>query len=136
MEVLRKEFRTWDFQDRYHLSLMNERHIMIRFTDEADYKRCWMKAIWNVGGFFMRIIQMTPEFDYNKESPIAPIWIAFQGIPYEFYKVQCIMNMAMVVGTPLKVDAPTENGSRPSVARVCVAADITAELSTSVVIGK
>lgn len=79
---------------------------------------------------------MTPEFDYNEESPIAPIWIAFHGIPYEFYKIPCVMNMAMAVGTPLKVDAPTENGTRPSVARVCVAADITAELPTSVVIGK
>lgn len=42
MEFLRWGFKTIGFKDEVHLSLLDQKHILIRFDHEADYHRCWL----------------------------------------------------------------------------------------------
>ncbi|CAI9102839.1 OLC1v1001187C1 [Oldenlandia corymbosa var. corymbosa] len=52
------------------------------------------------------------------------------------YTLEVIYLMATALGQPLKVDTPTMNMTRPSVARFCVEVDLTKELPKSVKICK
>lgn len=46
MEILRKAFASIDFLDSYFLGLLDHRHILIKFTKEEDFHRCWLRGLW------------------------------------------------------------------------------------------
>lgn len=45
IEVLRKEFHTMGFKGSFSVGWMDLRHILIRFDQEEDYMRFWMKGM-------------------------------------------------------------------------------------------
>ncbi|CAI9094821.1 OLC1v1030621C1 [Oldenlandia corymbosa var. corymbosa] len=62
--------------------------------------------------------------------------LALYDLPIEFMHPEVIYSMATALGQPLKVDTPTLNMTRPSVARFCVEVDLTKDLPKSVKVGK
>ncbi|CAI9094473.1 OLC1v1030219C1 [Oldenlandia corymbosa var. corymbosa] len=136
MKEIHKEFKKFGFNGAYTLGLMNPRHILIQYECEDDYQYCWMQMFWNVAGFSMRILKWKPGFKFEEDLPIVPIWVSVCDLPIEFLNPEVIFSMATVIGKPLKVDAPTLNMTRPSVARFCVEVDLTKELPKFVKIGK
>ncbi|CAI9102756.1 OLC1v1001076C1 [Oldenlandia corymbosa var. corymbosa] len=136
MDEIHKEFKKIGFNGAYTLGLMNPRHVLIRFEQEDDYQRCWIRTFWNIGGFSMRILKWTPGFRFEEDPQVVPIWVSFFDLPIEYMHPEVIYSMATALGQPLKVDTPTLNMTRPSVARFCVEVDLTKELVKSVKIGK
>ncbi|CAI9099246.1 OLC1v1036031C1 [Oldenlandia corymbosa var. corymbosa] len=84
----------------------------------------------------MRNLKWTPEFCFEEDPPVVPIWVALYDLPIEYMHLEVIYSMATALGQPLKVDTPTLNLTRPSVARFCVEVDLTKDLQKSVKIGK
>ncbi|CAI9117571.1 OLC1v1018976C1 [Oldenlandia corymbosa var. corymbosa] len=136
MEEIHNEFRKIRFNGGYTLGLMNPRHVLIRFKQEEDYQRCWIQTFWNIGGFSMRMLKWKPGFRFEEDPPVVPICVAVYDLPIEFMHPEVIYSMAIALGQPLKVDTPTMNMTRPSMARFCVEVDLTKELPKSVKIGK
>ncbi|CAI9102639.1 OLC1v1000938C1 [Oldenlandia corymbosa var. corymbosa] len=136
MDEIHKEFKKIGFNGAYTLGLMNPRHVLIRFEQEDDYQRCWIRTFWNIGGFSVRILKWTPGFRFEEDPPVVPIWVSLFDLPIEYMHPEVIYSMATALGQPLKVDTPTLNMTRPSVARFCVGVDLTKELVKSVKIGK
>ncbi|CAI9112486.1 OLC1v1012943C1 [Oldenlandia corymbosa var. corymbosa] len=136
MEEIHNEFKKIGFQGGYTLGRMNPRHVLIRFDQEEDYQRCWIRIFWNIGGYSMRILKWKPGFKFQEYPSVMPIWVSLYDLPIEFMHPEVIFSMEMALGKPLKVDAPTLNMTRPSVARFCVEIDLTKELPKSVKIGK
>ncbi|XP_019157584.1 PREDICTED: uncharacterized protein LOC109154196 [Ipomoea nil] len=68
----------------------------------------------------MRIFKWSPDFRPDMESPIVPVWIAFEGLPAHLRDKRALYSIANLIGKPLKVDASTLTHNRPSMARVCV----------------
>ncbi|XP_070014210.1 uncharacterized protein [Nicotiana sylvestris] len=58
----------------------------------------------------------TPE----EETPIAISWISFPEIPPNFFGTECVFSLASAIGNPLHVYLATQNGTRPSCAKVKV----------------
>ncbi|CAI9115249.1 OLC1v1016102C1 [Oldenlandia corymbosa var. corymbosa] len=74
MEESHKEFKKIGFNGGYTLGLMNPRHILIRFDEEDDYQRCWIRMFWNIVGFSIHILKWTPGFCFEEDPPVVPIW--------------------------------------------------------------
>ncbi|CAI9089817.1 OLC1v1024457C1 [Oldenlandia corymbosa var. corymbosa] len=132
MEAIHAEFKKIAFIGAYTLGLMNPRHVLIRFEMEEDYKKCWIRTFWNIGGFSMRMLKWMPGFRFEEDPPVVPIWVALYDLPIEFMHPEVIYSMATALGQPLKVDTPTLNITRPLVARFCVEVDLTKDLPKSV----
>ncbi|CAI9109177.1 OLC1v1008948C1 [Oldenlandia corymbosa var. corymbosa] len=118
MEEIHNEFKKIGFQGGYTLGLMNPRHVLIRFDQEEDYQRCWIRTFWNIGGYSMRILKWKPGFKFEKDPPVVPIRVSLYDLPIEFMHPEVIFSMATALGKPLKVDAPTLNMTRSSSCKI------------------
>ncbi|CAI9108595.1 OLC1v1008239C1 [Oldenlandia corymbosa var. corymbosa] len=136
MEEIHTEFKKIGFNGGYTLGLMNPRHILIRFEEEDDYQRCWIRTFWNIASFSMCILNWTLGFRFEEDPLVVSIWLSLYDLPVEFMHPEVIFSMASAIGQPLKVDTPTVNITRPSVARFCVEVDLMKDLPKSLTIGK
>ncbi|EOY01215.1 Uncharacterized protein TCM_011161 [Theobroma cacao] len=71
----------------------------------------------------MRVFKWSPDFEAEKESMIAPIWISFPNLKAHLYEKSALLLIAKTVKKSLFIDEATANGSRPSVARGCMEYD-------------
>ncbi|XP_019193970.1 PREDICTED: uncharacterized protein LOC109187973 [Ipomoea nil] len=120
MADLRKTFDQIVFGGAFSLGLIDQRHVLLNFDHETDFQRCWLRKSWSIRGYIMRIFKWTLDFRPDMESPIVPVWIAFEGLPPHLQDKRAIYSIANLIGKPLKVDASTLAHNRPSVARVCI----------------
>lgn len=62
-------------------------------------------------------------------------WIGFEGFPIHLFNKASFFSIANLVGKPIKIDEPTTNLSRASVARSFVEMDLLKELPARIWIG-
>ncbi|XP_020597903.1 uncharacterized protein LOC110037571 [Phalaenopsis equestris] len=93
------------------------------------YKKAWLiikgDLIATVQSISMKLLKWTPDFDPSKELSIVPIWFKLPGLQLHFFNHKVLFNIGKALGRPLKLDAPTFNLSRPSVARILIERNIT-----------
>ncbi|KAL0285246.1 UNVERIFIED_CONTAM: hypothetical protein Sangu_2787500 [Sesamum angustifolium] len=58
----------------FTVSLINFKHTLISLTTESDYNRLWLRRIWYLKGFPMRVFKWSPTFTPDQESSIVPVW--------------------------------------------------------------
>ncbi|KAL0912359.1 hypothetical protein M5K25_018325 [Dendrobium thyrsiflorum] len=124
LDVIRKFFPNLKLSGSFHIGLLDPRHISIHLTNDLDYSRIFSRRAYYVQGCQMRLLKWSPDFDVNKESPIAPVWISFPNLRLHFFNSQILFGLASIFGKPLQTDQATASISRPSVARVLVELDI------------
>ncbi|KAL0374008.1 UNVERIFIED_CONTAM: hypothetical protein Sradi_3316500 [Sesamum radiatum] len=105
---------------------LNFKHVLIRFTNEEDFSRLWLRGEWMFDSFYMRVFKWSPDFDPHIESPIGPVWIKLHELPIHLFEKNALFTFAAKIGKPLRMDEPTADISRPDLARVCVKIDLTA----------
>ncbi|KAL0455106.1 UNVERIFIED_CONTAM: hypothetical protein Slati_0849800, partial [Sesamum latifolium] len=120
------------FRGDFSVRAINVRHVFIRFTVEEDYTRLWLKPIWFINGFPMRVFKWTPTFNLREESPIVPVWVRLLELPIQFFNQEALFSIAQLLGTPLRTDVFTTTLVRPSVARVCVEVNLLKPLQTEI----
>ncbi|XP_073057421.1 uncharacterized protein [Primulina eburnea] len=62
----------------------------------------------------------TPEFKFQAESPVAPVWARLPELPLHLYEEKSLCAIAKLLGKPIKVDDHTAEVSHGAYARVCV----------------
>ncbi|KAG6492296.1 hypothetical protein ZIOFF_047250 [Zingiber officinale] len=82
--------------------------------------RVWTRGIWFIGGMPLRIFKWLPNFSYSVESSVVAVWIQFLDFPIHMFNKHSLFSAARIVGKPIKLDEATTDGSRLSMARVCV----------------
>ncbi|CAI9108911.1 OLC1v1008617C1 [Oldenlandia corymbosa var. corymbosa] len=65
----------------------------------------------------MRVLKWTPRFNTEQESSTTPVWVSFEGLRVHRFNKEYLGKLSNIIGTPLKIDVPTLNMSRPSIAR-------------------
>ncbi|KAL0365775.1 UNVERIFIED_CONTAM: hypothetical protein Sradi_3467600 [Sesamum radiatum] len=108
----------------FTVSMINNKHALITLSDESDYNRLWLRRIWYLNGFPMRVFKWTPTFTPEHESSIAPVWANFPGLPTHLFRKDALFALANNIGTPLQIADSTHNKSNFSKARVCVEVDL------------
>ncbi|KAL0361197.1 UNVERIFIED_CONTAM: hypothetical protein Sradi_3804200 [Sesamum radiatum] len=125
MQVIRTYFAKLGLRGAYSIGVINVKHIIIKFSNEDDFSRVWLKQIMFLNGFPMRIFKWMPDFNPRIESPITPVWIWLSELPVHLFHKKALFGIASLIGTPLKLDEDTTDGLRPSVAWICVEIDLT-----------
>ncbi|KAL0359941.1 UNVERIFIED_CONTAM: hypothetical protein Sradi_3678600 [Sesamum radiatum] len=108
--------------------MINARHVLISLSNEADFSRMWLRRIWYIQGFPMRVFKWTPTFTPTQESSIVPVWVCFPELPAHLFHKDGLLAVASMIGTPLQIDDATLNQSKLSKARVGIEIDLTAPI--------
>ncbi|KAL0341722.1 UNVERIFIED_CONTAM: hypothetical protein Scaly_1834800 [Sesamum calycinum] len=104
----------------FTVSLINNKHALISLSNESDFTRLWLRRIWYLNGFPMRVFKWSPTFTPEQESSITPIWVSFPELPAHLYRKDALFAIANNIGTPLQIADSTLNQSNLAKARVCV----------------
>ncbi|CDP20930.1 unnamed protein product [Coffea canephora] len=124
LEDIRKFFASLNLKDHVSIGLMDYRHVLIKCMAEADFNRIWMRGIWQLGKYPMRVFRWTREFHVLRESSLAPVWVVLPALPIHYFDKHSLFSILSPVGRPLFLDSATAAGTRPSLARVCVELDV------------
>ncbi|KAL0287184.1 UNVERIFIED_CONTAM: hypothetical protein Scaly_2773100 [Sesamum calycinum] len=135
MQHLRRWMLAHGFRGDFSVGAINARHFFIKFALEEDYTKLWIKSIWFVDGFPMRVFKWTPTFNPREESPIIPVWVRLPELPIQFLDREALFSIARLLGTPLRTDVSTATLVRPSVVRVCVEINLLEPLQTEIGLG-
>ncbi|KAL2246042.1 UNVERIFIED_CONTAM: hypothetical protein Sindi_2872400 [Sesamum indicum] len=111
-------------QGAFTVSMINSKHTLISLSSESDYSRLWLRRIWFLQGFPMRIFKWMPTFTPTQESSVVLIWVCFPELPAHLFRKEALFSIASMVGSPLQIDALTLNKSKLSQARVYVEIDL------------
>ncbi|KAL3527899.1 hypothetical protein ACH5RR_012555 [Cinchona calisaya] len=109
MELIWKNFLTIGFKGAVSLGLLDHRYVLIRFDIEENFLRSWLKGMWYILEYAMKVFKWTPTFRLNIDSSIVPIWITIQDLPIILFKKRVATTIAL---------------TRPRVAKVCVKIDL------------
>ncbi|KAL2225812.1 UNVERIFIED_CONTAM: hypothetical protein Sindi_1939900 [Sesamum indicum] len=122
--MLHKLIAGTGIQNKFTVSMLNNRHVLISLSCEADYTRLWLRRIWYIQGYPMRIFKWTPTFTPSKESSIVSVWVSFPELPAHLFRKEVLFTVASMIGTPLQIDDATLNQSKLSKARACIELDL------------
>ncbi|KAL2239149.1 UNVERIFIED_CONTAM: hypothetical protein Sindi_0556100 [Sesamum indicum] len=84
--MLHKLIAGTGIKNKFMVSMMNNRHVLISLSCEADYTRLWLRRIWYIQKYPMRIFKWTPTFTPSKESSIVPVWVSFPELPAHLFR--------------------------------------------------
>ncbi|KAI3465772.1 hypothetical protein Pfo_022435 [Paulownia fortunei] len=132
---LHHHFAVLKLSGDHSVRVLNSKHILIILSNDADYARLWLRRIWFFEGLPMRLFKWSPQFDPKVESAIVPVWIRLPELPAHLFEKPALKAIAELIGKPLRVDEPTANKTRLSVARIYVEIDLRNALKESVYLG-
>ncbi|KAL0334476.1 UNVERIFIED_CONTAM: hypothetical protein Sradi_4659500 [Sesamum radiatum] len=96
----------------FTVSMINAKHVLISLSNEADFSYLWLRRIWHIQGFPMRVFKWTPTFTPTQESSIVPVWVCFPELPAHLFHKDALFAVASMIGTPLQIDDFTSNQSK------------------------
>lgn len=103
---------------------MDSRHILIRFQQEDDYDRYWMRGNWSFQQYHTKILKWTPEFSLDAEPSVVPVWVSLDHLPLYLYAQEPLFAIGKLIGQPIKIDLATKSLSRLSITRICLEVDL------------
>ncbi|XP_060211766.1 uncharacterized protein LOC132639331 [Lycium barbarum] len=102
---------------------------------EEDFKAVWYKRSIEIDEQVMWLEKWTPEFKPDEDSPIVLVWVLLPGLPFHLHTWNYVKQVVAPIGTPLTMDAATENRTRPSMAKVRVEVNLTKTKLNSIFVG-
>lgn len=123
LQEIRNAFKGIGLAGAYDIRWLDYKHIHIGLSNEQDMNRIWLKQVWFISNQKLRVFKWTKDFQPEKESSLVPVWISFPNLRAHLYEKSAVLVIAKTVGRPLFVDEATDNGTRPSLARVCIEYD-------------
>ncbi|KAK4381617.1 hypothetical protein Sango_2950500 [Sesamum angolense] len=108
----------------HSIGAINYKHVLFQFMLDENFTRIWLLGDWIFGGCPMRVFKWMPNFYVRVESTVTSIWIRLPELPVYLFQKMPLFATASMVGKPLRVDKPTTDISRPSLARVCIELDL------------
>lgn len=107
----------------YTVKFIPRGFMVLTLSTEDNYMFFWNKSELSIGSS-IRLSKWTPEFKFEEEFPIAPVWVMFPDLPLHLYDRKSIYPIAKILGNLVKIDEITVYGSRGSFSRVCIEIDV------------
>lgn len=95
-----------------------------------------MHGTWSFKKHIIKIMKWTLNFSLAHEPLFAPVLLFLYHLPIHMFQKSPLLFLASLIGRSLKVNAATENLSRPSMARICVEVDLLKDLPKRLWIGQ
>ncbi|GAA0150667.1 hypothetical protein LIER_09553 [Lithospermum erythrorhizon] len=125
-------FASFCLKGSLNISNFDKNHIFLECSCKADFYKLWLKLIWSINGFPMRVFKWGPDFIPHKESAIAPVWIRIVGIPLYMFEESTLLSIAQTIGKPIRVDPRNLDRSVLNSARICVELYVSEPLMDSI----
>lgn len=136
IELVRKSFILQTQLTRsVKITHFNSRHVCIDFDNEFDYQTVWTKLRMNTEGQVIRIQTWTSDFTTEEETPILPIWMAFQRLPWHCYNKVLLSTNLEAIWKVLFLDSPSSQRTRGISQRVKIQVYLTKARPTHVFMG-
>lgn len=113
MPELKVAFETIGLKSSVSLGLLDAKHLLIRFTHEEDFHRVWLREMWYLKGFRMRIFKWTLDFRVDVVFNCSS-WVNLHFLPVQFFAKESLLSICGNIGRPLKLNAATTVIARPS----------------------
>ncbi|WOK94310.1 hypothetical protein Cni_G03012 [Canna indica] len=92
-----------------------------KFNEENYYWKVYAEGPWFLRGQALSLIQWRENFQPMKEEiSVVPVWIQMPGLPLEFMNQEILLQLAAVIGRPVKIDEYTKACDRGKFARICI----------------
>lgn len=102
---------------------------MLHFKNVEDMQKVWSLGSINLNPGFLRLIQWSPSFSPTTyRNTFAQVWVRFWDLGYAYWDHQTLFEIAMGVGTPVKLDPKTANMSVGLYARILIDVDFSRPL--------
>ncbi|CAH9112413.1 unnamed protein product [Cuscuta europaea] len=135
LPAIKKAMAILGFSQPYSVGLLRPNMLLFNFQSDSDFQRFWIKRSWDFYGSAMNLTRWSPSFSVDCDSPLAPVWVVFEGLPVHLHDARALFHMAALLGRPIVIDSPTANFSRPSLARICIEIDVSKVLPSKIWIG-
>ncbi|GAA0150427.1 hypothetical protein LIER_43098 [Lithospermum erythrorhizon] len=132
LSTIKQFFAGLKLKGQFNVSLFDHKHIFIELALKVDYTRIWMKLVWFIQQFPMRIFRWDEAFSPTKESVFAPVWIRIEGLPLYLFDAPSLWSIANAIGKPLRIDPYNLSRINLNSARICVELNVTAPLVDSI----
>ncbi|XP_045804092.1 uncharacterized protein LOC123897478 [Trifolium pratense] len=118
--------KLWRLTGGFEIMNVDNGFYMVKCELLADREKIMSAGPWMLFDHYLAVARWTPDF----ASPHAKVektlvWIRFPGLNLLYYDESVLLGLALVVGTPIKVDTNTLKVERGRFARVCVEIDLT-----------
>lgn len=81
LERVRLIIAKFNPKSSFQLGHLDSKHMLIRLQHEGDFNRLWLKELWYVNSFSMRVFRGSPNFRSEIKSFIVPIWVSLPPSP-------------------------------------------------------
>ncbi|GAA0173775.1 hypothetical protein LIER_27323 [Lithospermum erythrorhizon] len=126
--IIKEFFISLKLKGAYNISLYDAKHLIIECDLLEDYTRLWVRFIWFIKSYPMRIFKWTVDFDSYKESALTPVRAHFPRLPTYLYEEEGLLSIANSIGKPLRIDSLNTNRVKLGVASVCIELDVSKPL--------
>ncbi|CAN1122135.1 hypothetical protein LINPERPRIM_LOCUS2592 [Linum perenne] len=101
---------------------------LVRFSEEADYKRAAFDGPWKIYDYYLAVAQWTPSF--NEDEPIKKIltWVRLPKLPIHYFNNVAVSRIGNCIGRTVRLDLASTEGARARYACVCVEVDLSKPL--------
>ncbi|KAL0927042.1 hypothetical protein M5K25_001195 [Dendrobium thyrsiflorum] len=124
LDSIRKFFFNLKPSGKFSVTLLDQKNVLIKLTNDLDYSRVFAHRSYFVFGCFMKLIKWTSFLDISEESPIVPVWTVFPELSSHLFSPRILFDLGSIFGRPFHADNATIVGYRPFVARILVELNI------------
>lgn len=124
IELLWKDFHKFDLKGNFTIGWLDPCHFFLQFDLEEDFMRIWVKGQLTFQGLPMHIFKWMLKFHVSTEPSIVLVWISFENLQVHLFQKEVLFSLARAMRNPLKLNEPTTNLTRPSIARTCKELDL------------
>ncbi|CAI0406612.1 unnamed protein product [Linum tenue] len=119
----------WARNGTIQITDMKNGCFLVRFKNKLDYEMAAYGGPWLLGDTYLAIHRWYKGFNpWTSEIKSTLVWVQLPELPVEFINAEAVMQIAGLIGRPVRVDRATELGARAKFARVCVEVDLTRPL--------
>jgi hypothetical protein len=115
----------WQTKEQWRMISLGRGFYEFQFASFEDMRLAWSMGTINLKPGVIRFSKWTNDFNpFTHRQTHTQIWIRLMELPQEYWRRRTLFEIASAVGTPLTLDAATENRTFGHYARILVDMDL------------
>ncbi|KAL4346332.1 hypothetical protein GQ457_17G005970 [Hibiscus cannabinus] len=128
-------FNIWKPSHSLKLIDIDNDYFLVKFDARSDYLKVLTDGPWTIFGHYLTVEPWSVDFSTSQSYPSRIIaWIRLPGLPITCYKRSLLESIGSCIGSIVKIDFHSDNGSRGRFARMAIKINLRNPLVSKLVI--
>ncbi|KAL4298012.1 hypothetical protein GQ457_12G025440 [Hibiscus cannabinus] len=128
-------FNIWKPSHSLKLIDIDNDYFLVKFAARSDYLKVLTDGPWTIFGHYLTVEPWSVDFSTSQSYPSRIIaWIRLLGLPITCYKRSLLESIGSCIGSVVKIDFHSDNGSRGRFARMAIKINLRNPLVSKLVI--